>query len=650
MIKILLMIILVISMLILVLNKNYEKFTSSSDDFDKKVILITGGTRGIGLSIAKFFTKYNCDVVITGKSEDSVSKAIGKLNNFKKIDGIVMEFSDIKSIDEGLNTVYSKYKHIDLVINCAYMKPKRIDITLSEPMDFTKELNVNVNGPFYLNQKIIHKMRQRSKGGKIFFISSPSSKAQDTLTYKASDIISKSSIERMANLLAYENHTHKIGVSTIRIDSGVFNNNHIDTSSVKNKTLKNIYNKTNNYMSKLTNHPDDIVKIIFPVFKQDYHRINGKLFSSRMLEENNGDITSFVPSTHLNLKNNLYSTSKLSKYPTENDVYVNKQNPYGMSKKMEETLKNYDYSKQTKNIKSKTPKPLAMALSKKLGVSSDQLIFFKDEYNALKKILSTLIPKYDAMVSLYPLSERLHFITSELKIDVKFSVYKSKNGTLQPRYNHILNQITPKTKCVFLSNPNFLSGQCLQKDLFEKFLNKLPDNIIVIIDETFLDLVTEKCAFDSLKYLNENVLVLRGFSNSCGYENLELAYMIGSNKFMEIFEDNNVRFNQINKFHQDLALVYLNDTKYQEKILKKIRKSKETIYNDFDENDINYYKTDANFILMESTKSQEDIVKECETNNIIIEHENAFYDNYWSLPLSTEVINKRIVDIITSKF
>ena len=165
-----------------------------------------------------------------------------------------------------------------------------------------------------------------------------------------------------------------------------------------------------------------------------------------------------------------------------------------------------------------------------------------------------------------------------------------------------------------------------------------------------MDLVTEKCAFDSLKYLNENVIVLRGFSNSCGYENLELAYMIGSNKFMEIFEDNNVRFNQINKFHQDLALVYLNDKKYQEKILKKIRKSKETIYKEFDENDINYYKTDANFILMESTKSQEDIVKECETNNIIIEHENAFYDNYWSLPLSTEVINKRIVDIITSKF
>lgn len=650
MIKILLMIILIISMLILVLNKNYEKFTSSSDDFNNKVILITGGTRGIGFSIAKFFTKYNCEIVITGKSPESVSKAIGKLNNFKKIDGIVMELSDTKTIDEGLKTIYAKYKHIDIVVNCAFMKPKRIDITLSEPMDFTKELNVNVNGPFYLNQKVIHKMRQRSKGGKIFFISSPSSKAHDTLTYKASDIISKSSIERMVDLMAYENHSHKIGVSTIRIDSGIFNNNHIDTSQVKNKLLKKIYNKTNNYMSKLTNHPDEIVKIIFPVFKQDYHRINGKLFSSRIMEENQGDITSFIPSSHLNLKNNLYSTSKLSKYPSENDVYVNKQNPYNMSKKMEETLKNYDYSKQTKNIKSKYPKPLAIELSKKLGVSFDQIVFFKDEHNALKKILGTLVPKYDAMITLYPLSERLHFITSELKIDVKFSVYKSKNGILQPRYNHILDQITPKTKCVFLSNPNFLSGQCLNKSLFEKFLNKLPDNIIVIIDETFLDLVTEKCDFDSLKYLNENVIILRGFSNSCGYENLELAYMIGSNKFIEIFEDNNVRFNQINKFHQDLALIYLKDTKYHEKIVKKIRKSKENIYKEFDENDINYYKSDANFLLIEPSKSQEDIIKECENNNIILEHENAFYDNYWSLPLSDETTNKRIVDIITSKF
>ena len=67
-------------------------------------------------------------------------------------------------------------------------------------------------------------------------------------------------------------------------------------------------------------------------------------------------------------------------------------------------------------------------------------------------------------------------------------------------------------------------------------------------------------------------------------------------------------------------------------------------------NDINYFPSNANYILIEPNKTQEQIIKDCENNNIIIEHENAYYDNYWSLPLGNSETNDRMVDLLSSKF
>ena len=630
------------------LNLNESFATNSEDTFENKTILITGGTRGLGFSIAKYLTRFKCTIIITGAHDSKLNYALSILKKLNpNISGFVVDLSNTRSIDSFYNQL--KNTKIEVLINCAYKKPKRKELSSSNPGEFVNEIAINISGTFYLNQRILKIMRY-NKSGKIFFISSPSSKAHDTVVYKSSDIISKNTIERMTDILSYENRKYNIGICTIRIDTGVFSNNKIDTSTVSSKKLKKIYNKTNDFISMFTTSPDEITKLLIPILKMPTHQINGKVYTTRMMDQNNQNISKFIPQSQIILKNKLYSTAKYSKHPGDIDIYINKQNPYSMPKSMEKILKSYDYSKQSKNIKSKYPKPLATYLSSKLKIEKDQIVFFNNEHSAIKNILNILIPKYDNLVTVFPLSEQFHFITSESKIDIKYTVYDVSGTKIQPKYKHIHNLITSKTKCIYLSNPNFLTGQTLIKRDFEKFIDKLPDNIIVILDETRLDLVTEKSDFNSLKYLNENVIVLRSVSNTCGYDMLELTYAIGSSKFIEIFEDNNARFNQIPILNQELALAYYKDGNYKETIHKKIKKEREIFYKRLEEADINFFPSETNYILVEPTKTQEQIIKECEDNNIILEHENAFYDSYWSIPLSTKKTNERLLDIITSKF
>ena len=64
------------------------------------------------------------------------------------------------------------------------------------------------------------------------------------------------------------------------------------------------------------------------------------------------------------------------------------------------------------------------------------------------------------------------------------------------------------------------------KEDFDEFMKTVPDNIPIIIDQSYLEFSFNKKAVDPLKYLDKNVIVMRTMNNFYGFENLELSYII----------------------------------------------------------------------------------------------------------------------------
>jgi histidinol-phosphate aminotransferase len=89
------------------------------------------------------------------------------------------------------------------------------------------------------------------------------------------------------------------------------------------------------------------------------------------------------------------------------------------------------------------------------------------------------------------------------------------------------NQITSKTKLIYLANPNNPTGTIITKHEFEKFLEKLPPTTLLIMDEAYVEYANQDPSYpNSLDYNMNNLITLRTFSKAYGLGGLRVGYGI----------------------------------------------------------------------------------------------------------------------------
>ncbi len=89
--------------------------------------------------------------------------------------------------------------------------------------------------------------------------------------------------------------------------------------------------------------------------------------------------------------------------------------------------------------------------------------------------------------------------------------------------------ITPKTKLIFLANPNNPTGTCVDPRALEAFLAAVPSDIVVVLDEAYYEYVPPERRPDALQFVRKGrwLLVLRTFSKIYGLAGLRIGYGIG---------------------------------------------------------------------------------------------------------------------------
>ena len=132
-----------------------------------------------------------------------------------------------------------------------------------------------------------------------------------------------------------------------------------------------------------------------------------------------------------------------------------------------------------------------------------------------------------------------------------------------------------KAKILYLSNPDNPMGTFHPKDRMQDFIDKIPDDTILCLDEAYADFV-DKNELASIDLEKENVIRFRTFSKAYGLAGLRVGYGIGNKKMVKAFNKVRNHFG-VNKLGQIAAKVALEDQDHLKTVLKKVDQSKKDI-------------------------------------------------------------------------
>ena len=137
-------------------------------EWDGKVALVTGGTRGIGHAIASALAELGVSVVLTGRNQETARASADELG--ERASGIAMDVSDRDAVDTAIKAIVDERGRVDILVNNAGITRDSLLMRM-KPEDWDAVIATNLNGLYYCSQAVLRPMiRQRS--GRIINMSS----------------------------------------------------------------------------------------------------------------------------------------------------------------------------------------------------------------------------------------------------------------------------------------------------------------------------------------------------------------------------------------------------------------------------------------------------------------------------------------------
>ena len=204
----------------------------------------------------------------------------------------------------------------------------------------------------------------------------------------------------------------------------------------------------------------------------------------------------------------------------------------------------------------------------------------------------------------------------------------------------MLNRVTRKTKLIFVCNPNNPTGTIVTKASLNQFLNKLPERVIVILDEAYGDFVEDPLYPHGLDYVKKRkqVIVLRTFSKVYGLAGLRIGYAIGREDLIHCLYQVRDPF-PVHRLAQVAAVTALTDTDHIQKSIQLVYEGRRFLYKELDKMVIRFVPSEANFIFVDFGKEIEEISRGLLKEGIIIRPGRT-----WGYPTCGRVTIGRMTD------
>ena len=177
-------------------------------------------------------------------------------------------------------------------------------------------------------------------------------------------------------------------------------------------------------------------------------------------------------------------------------------------------------------------------------------------------------------------------------------------GTIETRSQNyeqdleaMLAAITPKTRLIFIPNPNNPTGTLASQEKIDGFMARVPENIITVFDEAYFEFLDHPP--DTSRYVREgrNIMVLRTFSKIHGLAGLRVGYGIAPPELIEVLQKARQPFN-VNGLGQIGAVAALDDETHQVETKRVVDEGRAYLERQFAAMQLDFVPSVANFVMV----------------------------------------------------
>jgi histidinol-phosphate aminotransferase len=236
---------------------------------------------------------------------------------------------------------------------------------------------------------------------------------------------------------------------------------------------------------------------------------------------------------------------------------------------------------------------LCKAIAARVGVKPENVILGNGSNEVIEFLGHAFLNPGDDVITC-----QYAFIVYKL-LATAFSVrtIETPSADYQQNLDAALEAITPKTRLIFIPNPNNPTGTLVSQAAIDRFVSRVPDTIIVVFDEAYFEFLDAPP--DTLRFVRQgrNVIVLRTFSKIHGLAGLRIGYAIARADIVEVLHKTRQPFN-VNSIAQAGALAALEDDAHLRETKRVVDEGRAYLQEKFAELQIPFVPAVANFVMV----------------------------------------------------
>lgn len=163
----------------------------------------------------------------------------------------------------------------------------------------------------------------------------------------------------------------------------------------------------------------------------------------------------------------------------------------------------------------------------------------------------------------------------------------------------MLAAIEEDTRLIFIANPNNPTGTFIEGPALEAFLDKVPERVVVVLDEAYTEYLAADRRYDSIAWARRypNLIVSRTFSKAFGLAGLRVGFAIAQPELTDLLNRLRQPFN-VNTIAQAAAIAALSDAAFLEKTAELNAAGYRRLTQAFDQLGLEYVPSFGNFVLV----------------------------------------------------